>query len=214
MAAQPVWMGINLLTVNSICASHGLRIKSFSNPACYGHDMLEKTLMNTAIIVAVCIGGVVYLQDRGKNDVVPEAPVVEAPVRTTSAPTPTRSASVVSVPKDRRSGQYMIQGRVDSGSVKFLVDTGASAVALTVEDARKAGIQINTLDYSVPISTAGGRNYAAAVKLKSVSLGGITLRDVDALVVKEGLDISLLGMSYLGRLQRVEATPNALLLRL
>ena len=98
--------------------------------------------------------------------------------------------------------------------MEFLVDTGASAVALTLDDARKSGVRLNSLKYDVPISTAGGLNYAAAVKLKSVSLGGITLRDVDALVVKEGLDISLLGMSYLGRLQRVEATPNALLLRL
>lgn len=174
--------------------------------------MLEKTLMNTVIIAAVCVGGVAYLKDKGETPA-PIATATEAPVEAKPI-APKRSASVVSVPKDRRTGQYLIRGRVDSGSVEFLVDTGASAVALTWEDARKSGVRVNTLTFDVPISTAGGRNYAAAVKLKSVSLGGITLRDVDALVVKDGLDISLLGMSYLGRLQRVEATPNALLLRL
>ena len=174
--------------------------------------MLDKVIMNAVIIGAVCIGGAMYIKDKSKT------PPTAAPVVTTPAVVetiaPKRSASVVSVPKDRRTGQYLIRGRVDSGSVEFLVDTGASAVALTLDDARKSGVRLNSLKYDVPISTAGGLNYAAAVKLKSVSLGGITLRDVDALVVKEGLDISLLGMSYLGRLQRVEATPNALLLRL
>ncbi|WP_418151925.1 TIGR02281 family clan AA aspartic protease [Litorimonas sp. RW-G-Af-16] len=106
------------------------------------------------------------------------------------------------------------RSRVNSGHVKFLVDTGASSVALTYEDARKAGIKVRDLRYNVPISTAGGTNYAAYVKLDSVSLGAITIRDVDALVVKDGLTVSLLGMTYLGQLQKVEATPNALLLRL
>ena len=102
---------------------------------------------------------------------------------------------------------------MNSGYVDFLVDTGASAVALTESDARKAGLRPSDLHYNVPISTAGGRNYAARVTLDQVSLGGIMLRDVEALVVKEGLEVSLLGMTWLGQLQEVKATPSALLLR-
>ena len=96
---------------------------------------------------------------------------------------------------------------------RFLVDTGASSVALTLTDARRAGVRDSDLNYNVPISTAGGRNFAARVSLDQVALGGIILRDVDAFVVKEGLEVSLLGMSWLGRLQEVKATPSALLLR-
>ena len=85
---------------------------------------------------------------------------------------------------------------------------------MTPEDARKAGIKLDKLDYNVPISTAGGENVAAYVTLKSISVGAVTVRNVKALVVPEGLSTSLLGMTYLGQLQKVEATPTSLILRL
>ena len=180
--------------------------------------MLVKLLTNTVLIATVAIGGVLYLDKKEKTIQstqtetstqmeqtrdIQAAPKIQAP----------RSASVVSIPKDMRSGQYHYKGRVNSGYVDFLVDTGASAIALTPADARKAGLRESELSYNVPISTAGGRNYAARVTLDQVALGGIMLRDVEALVVKEGLEVSLLGMTWLGQLQEVKATPNALLLR-
>ncbi len=132
----------------------------------------------------------------------------------TPRPTVRKSASALSIPKDPRSGQYHYKGRVNSGYVDFLVDTGASAIALTLTDARKAGIKDRNLVYNVPISTAGGRILAARVTLDQVALGGIMLRDVEAFVIPKGLETSLLGMTWLGQLQEVKATPNALLLRL
>ena len=136
-----------------------------------------------------------------------------APTRAKLEPRPAQNSSVVSIPKSRRDGQFWTDARVNNGYVKFLVDTGASSVALTLDDAKKAGIRTRELTYNVPISTAGGQNMAAFVELKSLSVGAITIRNVRALVVPEGLHVSLLGMSYLGQLQKVEATPNALLLR-
>lgn len=144
----------------------------------------------------------------------PSAPVETMPVAKTSPPPVVHRGSVVSIPKSRNDGQYWTDARVNSGHVRFLIDTGASSVALTLNDAKKAGIRTRDLNYNVPIATAGGRNMAAYVELKSISVGAITLRNVRALVVPEGLGTSLLGMTYLGQLQKVEATPNALLLRL
>jgi len=180
--------------------------------------MLAKLLMNTVLIAVFALGGVLYLDHKEKTRAVEQANIEnqaqEIQQRTTAATPKFRpSASVVSIPKDSRSGQYHFKGRVNSGYVDFLVDTGASAVALTTADARKAGLRETDLTYNVPISTAGGRNYAARVTLDQVALGGIILRDVDALIVKEGLETSLLGMTWLGQLQEVKATPNALLLR-
>ena len=120
----------------------------------------------------------------------------------------------VSIPKSQRDGQYWTEATVNGGFVKFLVDTGASSVALTPEDARKAGIRLDRLEYNIPISTAGGDNVAARVTLDRVAIGAVSVRNVDALVVPEGLSTSLLGMTYLGQLQKVEVTPTALLLRL
>jgi len=120
----------------------------------------------------------------------------------------------VSIPKSRTDGQFWTNARVDNGIINFLVDTGANSVALTPEDARKAGIRLDELVYNIPISTAGGQNVAAEVYLKSISIGPVTIRNVRAIVVPEGLTTSLLGMTFLGQLQRVEATQHALILRL
>lgn len=124
------------------------------------------------------------------------------------------SGTAVSIPKSKKDGQFWTDARVNNGIVKFLVDTGASSVALTPEDARRAGIKLDMLDYSVPIQTAGGENVAAYVNLRYISIGSVTVRNVRALVVPEGLNTSLLGMTFLGELQKVEATPHALILRL
>ncbi|MFL5297592.1 MAG: TIGR02281 family clan AA aspartic protease [Phenylobacterium sp.] len=110
-------------------------------------------------------------------------------------------------------GHYWAQGQVNGASVRFLVDTGATAVALTPEDAKRLGFSPADLNYTYKVVTAGGQARAAAVKLASVSVGGARLDNVDALVIDRGLDTSLLGMSYLGRLASFQATRQALILQ-
>ena len=110
-------------------------------------------------------------------------------------------------------GHYWATGEVEGEQVRFLVDTGATAVSLTPADARRFGIDPRALTYDYEVITAQGRARAAAVRLAALSVDGATIRDVDALVIEKGLETSLLGMSYLGRLSRFEATPTALVLR-
>lgn len=110
-------------------------------------------------------------------------------------------------------GHYWAQGQVNGQAVKFLVDTGATAVALTADDARRLGIDPKALTYGYQVMTASGQARAAEVRLASVSVAGARVNDVDALVIEKGLPASLLGMSYLGRLSRFEATQTALILR-
>ena len=98
--------------------------------------------------------------------------------------------------------------------MSFLVDTGASVVALTAEDARMAGLDPARLDYSVTVSTANGTTRAAPVTLDALSIGPITERNVRAVVIETGLDRSLLGMTFLERLQSFEARADTLTLRL
>lgn len=109
-------------------------------------------------------------------------------------------------------GHYWAEGLVNGKRVRFLVDTGASAVALTRADAERLGVT-GDLDYSVEVSTANGKAMAAPVMLEAVSVAGARVPGVRAFVIDKGLDHSLLGMSYLGRLSRFEATPGALILR-
>jgi aspartyl protease family protein len=110
-------------------------------------------------------------------------------------------------------GHYWAEGQVDGAAVRFLVDTGASNVALTSADAQRLGFDPLSLAYDVPVRTANGETRAARISLPSLSVGGARVQDVQAMVVREGLTTSLLGMSYLGRLSRFEATPQALILR-
>ncbi len=110
-------------------------------------------------------------------------------------------------------GHYWAEAVVDGKAVRFLVDTGATAVALTAADARRLGYEPADLDYRYDVVTAEGKVKAAAVRLASVSIAGARVENVDALILERGLETSLLGMSYLGKLQSFEATRTALILK-
>jgi aspartyl protease family protein len=113
-----------------------------------------------------------------------------------------------------RSGHFIARAQVNGRGVQMIVDTGASTVVLRYEDARNAGIQLNELSYTVPVETANGRAFAARVKLDKISLGDITLEQVDALVTRPRvLHQSLLGMSFLSRLRSYEFSKDQLLMR-
>ena len=110
-------------------------------------------------------------------------------------------------------GHYWADGEVNGVAVRFLVDTGATAVALTPDDAQRLGFTPANLTYGYRVVTAAGQARAASVKLASVTVAGARLDNVDALVIEKGLDTSLLGMTYLGRLASFQATREALILQ-
>lgn len=111
-------------------------------------------------------------------------------------------------------GHFIAKTQVNGKVVRMIVDTGASTVVLRPEDAKKAGIQVSALEYTVPVETANGRAFAARVKLDRVSLGELTLEKVEALVTRPGaLQQSLLGMSFLSRLRSYEFSGNKLLMK-
>jgi aspartyl protease family protein len=129
----------------------------------------------------------------------------------TAPPAPSVQGGAVMKASD---GHFWAEGEVNDGPrVRFLVDTGATAVALTLADAERLGIDPKGLKYGYSVVTAGGRTRAASVKLASITVGGARLENVDAVVIEKGLDASLLGMSYLGRLSSFQATRQALFLR-
>jgi len=119
--------------------------------------------------------------------------------------------AVMQIPR-AQDGHYWVTGDVGDRHIRFLVDTGATTVSLTPEDARALGVDPDRLAYRYEVSTADGHARAAKVRLTSLSVGGATLRDVDALVIEKGLPTSLLGMTYLGRLSKFEAGPEGLVL--
>jgi aspartyl protease family protein len=119
------------------------------------------------------------------------------------------------LPKDR-DGHFWADARISAGSgdrsVRLMVDTGASVVALTRDDARRLGFRLQPADFTGTVITASGQVRAAPVQLGAVSIGSARVDRVEALVVETGLTHSLLGMSYLGRLSGFTATPTGLTL--
>jgi aspartyl protease family protein len=112
-----------------------------------------------------------------------------------------------------RDGHYWAATEINGRWIHCLVDTGATTLALTPADAARLGLHPAALRYTVSVNTATGETWAAPVELARVSVAGAPVDHVAALVVKSGLSSSLLGMSYLGRLSKFEATPTTLILR-
>jgi aspartyl protease family protein len=149
--------------------------------------------------------------DRGTSAPSKQAETKAAAV---AAPAPVQSSSgrTVSIGRDHR-GHFQANGRVDGRSVSFMVDTGASVIALTEREAARLGIRPVRNDYTAQVRTANGVVKAAPVTLNSVDIGGLVVRDVQALVVPgDALSENLLGLSYLTRLKRFEYANNKLVL--
>jgi len=141
------------------------------------------------------------------------APInARAMVITSGSATSITSGSATSISKSM-DGHFWVEAQVNSSSIRFLVDTGASVVALTPLDAQLAGINLQTLKYTSTVNTASGQVMAAPVKLSIVSVGNVSIRNVRAVVINKGLPHSLLGMSYLGELQTVEVSKGSMILR-
>jgi aspartyl protease family protein len=105
------------------------------------------------------------------------------------------------------TGDFRIGAEVNGVSVAMVLDTGASSVVLTHEAAKLAGLPTEFVKYSVSVETANGHALAAPVTLDRVAVGGIVERQVPALIAQPGqLHTSLLGMSFLNRLQSFEVS--------
>jgi aspartyl protease family protein len=112
------------------------------------------------------------------------------------------------------AGDFAITAEINGARVAMVLDTGASSVVLTRDDAKAAGLPLEVLEYTVTIDTANGRTRAAPVTLDRIAIGSLAERSVDALVAQPGqLKTSLLGMSFLNRLRSWEVSGDRLLLR-
>jgi len=110
-------------------------------------------------------------------------------------------------------GHFMVTGLLnDIDRVRFMLDTGASTVSLTKEDAERIGIDTESLNYNTPLNTANGISWGARVTIAKIQVGPIIVTNVAATVSQSGLDTSLLGMSFLRQLKQFLIKGNTLTL--
>lgn len=134
------------------------------------------------------------------------------PVAAAARPRTSSAGAIVEI-KAGSQGHYFATLDINGRPVDVMVDTGATMVALTSEDARKAGLHLRPSDFTQTVQTANGEARFAPVVLDRVSIGNIAVRDVSAAVAEPGrLKVTLLGMSFLGRLQRVDMRPGMMTL--
>jgi aspartyl protease family protein len=172
-------------------------------------------MRNVLVFAAIMMGLGLYMAQKAdsiqKNQTVAVASSQpRSGVVPDATPTPGRRSHTIG--KDPR-GHYSTEGRVDGRRLDFMVDTGASVIALTESSAARVGIRPSRSDYNAPVSTANGVVKAARARLDSVDIGGLEVRDVDAMVLPDGvLSENLLGLSYLSRLRRFEFAGGKLVL--
>jgi aspartyl protease family protein len=118
----------------------------------------------------------------------------------------------LSIPRDPR-GHFLTEGRIDGQRLNFMVDTGATVVALNESSAERFGVRPTPGQYRANVSTANGVVKAAPIRIERIEIGELIVRDVDALVLPdEALSQNLLGMSFLSRLKRFEFADGQMVL--
>ncbi len=116
--------------------------------------------------------------------------------------------------KGGKYGHFVVNALIDNQPILVMVDTGASAVALSYEDADRVGLHPSQLEFNVPMYTANGVVQAARAKLSKVEIDSVRVDDVDAMVLPQGaLHGTLLGMSFLSRLSSFKAEDGTLTLK-
>jgi aspartyl protease family protein len=171
------------------------------------------TLAAILVVLAVVVG---QLADQAVRTLPPAPPApFPAAALAVAPPDPIEQNSYggsVVVPRDAR-GHFVVDARVDGRRMNFMLDTGASVVALRARDAAALGIHPAARDFTVMVKTANGATRAAPVQLGIVEIGGLTLRNVVAVVSPdEVLSENLLGLSFLSRLRRYEYSNGRMVL--
>jgi aspartyl protease family protein len=166
----------------------------------------------TFFVITIVAGSLVgwFAPDVSQPGATP-AGVVQGADRLEVARTEPWSADEVVLPRGD-NGHFYAEVSTDSGNVMMLVDTGATVIALTGDDAAMMGVEWHERDVRPIARGASGDVYGVPVVLDRIAVGGIEARRVQAVVVPEGLDISLLGQSFLSKVSRVEVTGDEMVL--
>jgi aspartyl protease family protein len=122
------------------------------------------------------------------------------------------SGRTLNIPHDAH-GHFATDGRIEGQRIAFMVDTGASVIALNESSAARFGLRPSPGDYNATVTTANGTIKAARAKIAMLDVGGLVVRDVDAMVLPdEALSENLLGLSFLKKLKRFEYANDTMVL--
>jgi len=169
-------------------------------------------MRNLMIFAAVLIGLGTFMAQMASRMQPAAASTTPAQPRAAVATVAQASGRTLTIPRDTR-GHFATEGRIDGQRLDFMVDTGASLVALNEKSAARFGLRPSRSDYNATVTTANGTIKAARTRLAMIELGGLVVRDVEAVVLPdEALSENLLGLSFLSKLKRFEYANGRLVL--
>ena len=119
----------------------------------------------------------------------------------------------LAIERDDREGGFLIVGQVNGQRVRFLIDTGATDTVLSPDDARRLGVPVDSLAYDHLTETANGTGRAADWTAERLDVGAIRLDNFEMSVNQAPMSTSLLGMSFLSRLESFEVRGRRLILK-
>jgi aspartyl protease family protein len=174
---------------------------------------MRQVIVLAGMVLGLCVFAARYADLAVKNSAAPPAATALAAVPAPPAPSQQNAyRSSVVIPPDAR-GHFVVDARVDGRRMEFMLDTGASVVALRARDAAALGIHPIARDLTLEVKTANGTTRAAPVQLGMVEVSGLSVRNVAALVSADGaLSENLLGLSFLSRLRRFEFSNGRMVL--
>ena len=144
------------------------------------------------------------------------APPIAPPVQTqpSKSPAKTPNTDPLDVVLERRqNGHFYANVNVNGHMIEFLVDTGATAIALTADDARKLGFHWTDAELGIIGHGVSGPVSGKMVELHHLKLGGREAWDMDAAIIPQGLSVSLLGQNFLRQIGSLKISGDQMVLR-
>lgn len=160
---------------------------------------MRSLLVGLGVWVVVAVVVAVMLQRSGLSPAAPAQPRIDA-VHVAHPPSRAKAPPNTISYRADRSGHFFVDAYVNGAAVKFMVDTGATLVALAPQDAEAAGLSGRTLRFTQKVNTAHGEARVAPTSLRELRLGQYSTENVPAVVMEDEMPVSLLGMSYLSKL--------------
>jgi aspartyl protease family protein len=172
---------------------------------------MRQIIIFAGMVVGLGVLAARFADQAARTQPTPAAAAAVTEVPPAPAPQNSYGSSVAILPDAR--GHFVVDARVDGRRMTFMLDTGASVVALRARDAASLGIHPVAREFTVEVQTANGSVRAAPVQLGMVEVNGLNVRNVAALVSPdEGLSENLLGLSFLSRLRRFEYSNGKMVL--
>lgn len=161
-------------------------------------------MRNLMIFAAILVGLGTFMAQMADKWTPASASATTAPRNTPVETVAAASGRTLDIPRDAR-GHFRTDGRINGQRIDFMVDTGASMIALNEKSAAQFGLRPARGDFNATVATANGTIKAARTRLAMVEIGDLVVRDVDAMVLPDSaLSENLLGLSFLSKLKRFE----------